>query len=59
MLLSRDGTAKIADVGLARILTQKDTAVSGGGAFEWAPPEVNFPSATCPALKIIQGLVLE
>ena len=40
VLLSRDGTAKIADVGLARILTRADTQVSAEGTFEWAAPEV-------------------
>ncbi len=40
VLLARDGTAKVADVGLARILTRNDTLVSGEGTFEWSPPEV-------------------
>ncbi|KAK9847293.1 hypothetical protein WJX84_006036 [Apatococcus fuscideae] len=40
VLLSRDGVAKIADVGLARILTRGDTNVSAEGTFEWAAPEI-------------------
>lgn len=40
MLLSRDGVAKVADVGLARLLTREGAQVSVQGTFEWAAPEV-------------------
>ncbi|KAK9836929.1 hypothetical protein WJX81_000389 [Elliptochloris bilobata] len=40
ILLARDGTAKIADVGLAKILTRDNTCVSTEGTFDWAAPEV-------------------
>ena len=57
ILLARDGTAKIADVGLAKILTRDNTHVSMEGTFDWAAPEVRtgVPSlllhahAFCPA----------
>jgi len=39
ILLARDGTAKIADVGLAKILTRDNTCVSTEGTFDWAAPE--------------------
>ena len=41
ILLARDGTAKIADVGLAKILTRDNTCVSTEGTFDWAAPEVS------------------
>ena len=40
ILLGRDGTAKVADVGLAKILTRDATHVSMEGTFDWAAPEV-------------------
>ncbi len=42
ILLARDGTAKIADVGLAKILTRDNTCVSTEGTFDWAAPEACF-----------------
>lgn len=42
ILLARDGTAKIADVGLAKILTRDNTHVSMEGTFDWAAPEVSL-----------------
>ena len=39
ILLGRDGTAKIADVGLAKILTRDNTHVSMEGTFDWSAPE--------------------
>lgn len=44
ILLARDGTAKVADVGLAKILTRDNTHVSMEGTFDWAAPEVSMPS---------------
>lgn len=44
MLLSRDGVAKVADVGLARLLTREGAQVSVQGTFEWAAPEVGAPA---------------
>ena len=41
ILLARDGTAKVADVGLAKILTRDNTHVSMEGTFDWAAPEVH------------------
>ena len=41
VLLSRDGVAKVADVGLARLLTREGAQVSVQGTFEWAAPEVH------------------
>ncbi len=48
ILLARDGTAKIADVGLAKILTRDNTCVSTEGTFDWAAPEVRaaLPTAS-------------
>ena len=43
ILLARDGTAKVADVGLAKILTRDNTHVSMEGTFDWAAPEVRLP----------------
>lgn len=42
ILLARDGTAKVADVGLAKILTRDNTHVSMEGTFDWAAPEVSL-----------------
>ena len=42
ILLARDGTAKVADVGLAKILTRDNTHVSMEGTFDWAAPEVRL-----------------
>ena len=44
ILLARDGTAKVADVGLAKILTRDNTHVSMEGTFDWAAPEVGLLS---------------
>ncbi len=49
ILLARDGTAKVADVGLAKILTRDNTHVSMEGTFDWAAPEVDLPSALPPS----------
>ena len=46
ILIARDGTAKIADVGLAKILTRDNTCVSTEGTFDWAAPEVSAAAAT-------------
>ncbi|KAK9842929.1 hypothetical protein WJX74_004526 [Apatococcus lobatus] len=40
VMLSRDGVAKIGDVGLAKVLTREGARVSQEGTFEWAAPEV-------------------
>lgn len=40
ILLSRDGSAKIADVGLAKIMSRELTQVSARGSFDWVAPEV-------------------
>ena len=40
ILLGRDGKAKVADVGLAKILTREHTQVSMDGTFDWSAPEV-------------------
>ena len=47
ILLARDGTAKVADVGLAKILTRDNTHVSMEGTFDWAAPEVIALSQHC------------
>ncbi len=47
ILLARDGTAKVADVGLAKILTRDNTHVSMEGTFDWAAPEVRTWDLTC------------
>ncbi len=41
VLLSRDGVAKVADVGLARLLTKEGAQVSVQGTFQWAAPEAS------------------
>lgn len=51
ILLARDGTAKVADVGLAKILTRDNTHVSMEGTFDWAAPEV--PSAVPKAFFFV------
>lgn len=38
------GTAKVADVGLAKILTREHTMVSSETTFDWAAPEVSSQS---------------
>ncbi|KAK9842862.1 hypothetical protein WJX74_003558 [Apatococcus lobatus] len=59
ILLSRDGTAKIADVGLARILTRADTQVSAEGTFEWAAPEILMGQACSEKADIYSlGVIL-
>lgn len=40
VLLTRDGTAKIADVGLARFMSRSHFSAWGGGTFAWSAPEV-------------------
>jgi len=40
VLLARDFTAKIADVGLAKVLSRADTKVSLEGTFDYAAPEL-------------------
>jgi serine/threonine protein kinase len=40
ILLGRDGTAKLADVGLARFLTRDATVMSREGTFDWSSPEL-------------------
>ncbi|KAK9818084.1 hypothetical protein WJX72_006882 [[Myrmecia] bisecta] len=41
ILLARDGTAKIADVGLSRVLNSRSHATEvGAGTFHWMAPEV-------------------
>lgn len=40
ILLTRDGAAKIADVGLAKIMSRELTQVSARGSFDWVAPEV-------------------
>ena len=44
ILLARDGTAKLADVGLAKILRNDFLSTLQGqlGTFAWAAPEVPF-----------------
>ena len=50
ILLSRDGSAKIADVGLAKIMSRELTQVSARGSFDWVAPEVRLSSRTTPPL---------
>lgn len=40
VLLGRGGIAKIADVGLAKLLSRSATVASGAGTFDWAAPEM-------------------
>jgi hypothetical protein len=40
VLLARDFTAKVADVGLAKVLSRADTKVSLEGTFDYAAPEL-------------------
>lgn len=48
VLLSRDFTAKIADVGLAKIMQQQFlSTLYCVGTFAWAAPEVSFPLQPC------------
>lgn len=51
-LLSRDGVAKIGDVGLARVLTREGARVSQEGTFEWAAPEVGFHQIFLDVIRI-------
>ena len=44
ILLARDNTAKLADVGLAKIMQQEFLSMYCVGTFAWAAPEVNYPS---------------
>ncbi|KAK9845241.1 hypothetical protein WJX81_000902 [Elliptochloris bilobata] len=40
ILLGRGGVAKIADVGLAKLLSSAQTMASAAGTFDWAAPEI-------------------
>lgn len=40
ILIAKDGSAKIADVGLAKIMSRELTQVSARGSFDWVAPEV-------------------
>ena len=40
ILCTKDGLAKIADVGLAKIMSRELTQVSARGSFDWVAPEV-------------------
>ena len=53
ILLARDGTAKLADVGLAKILTRDNTFVSMEGTFDWAAPEVSSFVWFSPGLPVM------
>lgn len=53
ILLARDGTAKIADVGLAKILTRDNTCVSTEGTFDWAAPEVRAAAQEFDRLVLV------
>ena len=53
ILLARDGTAKVADVGLAKILTRDNTHVSMEGTFDWAAPEVPPPLSKVMTLSFV------
>ena len=53
ILLARDGTAKLADVGLAKILTRDNTFVSMEGTFDWAAPEVSSLVWFLPGLPVM------
>lgn len=55
ILLSRDGSAKIADVGLAKIMSRELTQVSARGSFDWVAPEV-CPLSFSYSLKITKAL---
>lgn len=62
ILLSRDGTAKIADVGLARVLRHGYVCSSSGGVvgtFAWAAPEVLLGRPVSPKADVYSyGVVL-
>ncbi|KAK9819112.1 hypothetical protein WJX74_003168 [Apatococcus lobatus] len=59
VLLSRDGVAKVADVGLARLLTREGAQVSVQGTFEWAAPELLMGQACTDKADIYSlGVVL-
>jgi serine/threonine protein kinase len=40
VLLTRDGTAKLADVGMSRVLSRSHLSPGGTGTFAWSAPEV-------------------
>ena len=51
ILLARDNTAKIADVGLAKIMQQQFlSTLYCVGTFAWAAPEVNYPAGLQSAI---------
>lgn len=62
ILLSKDGTAKIADVGLARVLRHGYVCSSSGGVvgtFAWAAPEVLLGRPVSPKADVYSyGVVL-
>lgn len=47
ILLGRGGIAKIADVGLAKIMSRSATRASAAGTFDWAAPGV-YQTQPCP-----------
>ena len=54
-MLSRDGVAKIGDVGLARVLTREGARVSQEGTFEWAAPEVGVSQTFVDVHRRVHG----
>ena len=51
ILLGRGGVAKIADVGLAKIMSRSQTRASATGTFDWASWQL-CPSGRCPAAPL-------
>ena len=58
ILLSKDGLAKLADVGLSRLVKQDATALSMPGTFSWASPEQTEGRAGLPADVWAFGTIL-
>ena len=58
VLLGRGGVAKVADVGLAKLLSGVDTMASCTGTFDWAAPEVLAGAPCCEKADIYSFGVL-
>lgn len=59
ILLGRGGVAKIADVGLAKIMSRSQTRASATGTFDWAAPGHPPMPCTCLRLSVLTMLCIE
>ena len=58
ILCTKDGLAKIADVGLAKIMSRELTQVSARGSFDWVAPEVGLASQERDSIYDISKFII-